>query len=705
MLVLAITVLMMISGGILVETSISTNPLVQTDAVQRYSYRALQSGIDTLLNDLNANPNLVTCNSTLNGTGACGAISFNTWSPVTGTVTVTGTGASATRQFIAGVVPEYYLFGNPQPQNVGGNFQQLQVQVVGAAGYPGHVVYQSMTTNLDPANGFLNNVWWSDYEAYDPTGSYTGCTWDWANNYNGPGGTCLPVYFGPSDTVIGPVYSNDSIYVDGNPHFGTTSNPSAVQTEDPNCQFVDPSQTDANGNFEGSPPGCGSIPPVYSSSTGTFSNNPVGPTEVGVYLPADGTAATSMFNHPRENLPQSDTQLQGLAMENGCYYQGPTTIHLSVTTSGAGQMTVSSPETPTKTVGGVKYSTNAAGTTNNAANSNLCPVSGTGPLPANGVVYVDSLSSTLPVIAGTNPFDDTANGGTYAQTKPSGCTDASASVTTYCYLGASDSPDTEGDAFVYGTLSGQLTIGANTDVIIDGSITYHDCTWGTVSNGTYTSGTASESACLYNPSSFNTSTMNDSLGLIANEYVLVNHPVDMTGAYWYGTPLLPDCGATGALPRPLCDPANPASGSITIDATILALTRSFAVNNHDVNCYDTYNSNYGFVNSCGYGTYYGTYTTDNKIIVYGSIQQKYRGAVGTFNVKGGLASGFSKYYTYDPRLQLVPPPHYLNPGTPSWVLGSSSATISDSCPNLVDAWQAYSTSAQGTTTCTPPTIP
>ena len=44
-----------------------------------------------------------------------------------------------------------------------------------------------------------------------------------------------------------------------------------------------------------------------------------------------------------------------------------------------------------------------------------------------------------------------------------------------CYYGETSSPDAEGDAFVNGSLSGQLTIGTANNVIVDGNITYADC--------------------------------------------------------------------------------------------------------------------------------------------------------------------------------------------------------------------------------------
>ena len=49
--------------------------------------------------------------------------------------------------------------------------------------------------------------------------------------------------------------------------------------------------------------------------------------------------------------------------------------------------------------------------------------------------------------------------------------------------GGTSSPDAEGDAFVNGSLSGELTIGTANDVVVDGKINYVDRTWTTVQSG------------------------------------------------------------------------------------------------------------------------------------------------------------------------------------------------------------------------------
>ena len=357
---------------------------------------------------------------------------------------------------------------------------------------------------------------------------------------------------------------------------------------------------------------------------------------------------------------------------NGCIYYGPTAITLK----GASGMTVTSPDTNTVASG--------------------CPLNSTGALPPNGVVFVENVptgSSAATVQTGANPFDDTGSywgypstdNGKYAQTaaKYPFCADyatpANNTSTIPCYFGSTSTPDAEGDAFVSGSLSGLLTIGTSNDIFIDGNITYSHCTtW---------AGTAHESACTYNGSG-----NDDSLGLIAYHYVEVNHPINTDDATctpgrnainWYSNAatcaamgsggsgvdssslntLMPNCGANGAEPAPLCEPVNAtgvgSSSSVIADAAILALSQSFGADN------------------------FGSGGQLGPLVVYGSIEQESRGAIA---VEG--TSGWTKYYTWDPRLEIAAPPSYLTPGLDSYSLLSSSISSVLTCPTLTKAYSA-----------------
>jgi hypothetical protein len=627
-MVVAMSVLLMTIGAILVQQTLGSAPLLQTDNLQHYAYRALQAGMNSYQSVVNSNPNLANCNTSTNTKPLCNGSQYEHWFVVSGTDQGNG------------VIPEYFLFGNPQPViNANGSLASLQVQVVGTAGYPGHWVYQSSVASLTPNNDYLNDVWWSDYEASDSKDTnpnYQGgniCKYNYDNGYNGPGGNCHAVSFSSADTINGPVYSNDSIYISGTPTFGTSPTFSPVTTGDPNCVFVasDGTQCPSNDVYDGDGANVAQIP-------------------------------SSSINHKPETNASDVSALAQVAGEaapnNGCIYYGPTTITLTGST-----MTVVSPDT-----------------VNPSAN---CPATGTsGNLPPNGVLYVENaVAAGQPnskVVTGANPYDDTAHNGAYAQT--SGCgpytiTVAGNTNTMPCYFGYTGSAkqDSEGDAFIQGnlaatsTIPGELTVASDNDIIITGNLTYSDCT------GHWASG-ASTSACAYQ-----TNGLNDVLGLIATNYVDVNHPVDPAST----STLLPTCGSTKdpvtgktvspAFSLPLCQSYD-SNQNITIDATILALTQSFWVNNFES------------------GGLLGN------IILYGSLQQEARGTVSIIGT-----TGFNKDYTWDPRLQLVSPPSYLTPGIPSYLLASSAITSpSTGCPKLQAVYNGNPNLA-GTVNC--PQVP
>jgi Tfp pilus assembly protein PilX len=170
-----------------------------------------------------------------------------------------------------------------------------------------------------------------------------------------------------------------------------------------------------------------------------------------------------------------------------------------------------------------------------------------------------------------------------------------------------------------GSYSGQLTIAAENDVVIDGDIR-------------------------------RTSSSADLLGLIANNFIRVKHPICETAQ----TPSDPDCAGGTGVPGSVteqaakgdCDADNDnrrggnGNGSIqdlTIDAALLAIDHSFIVDHYDC------------------GTSLGTLT------VNGAISQKFRGAVGT---TGG--TGYIKDYNYDDRLRFQEPPHFFDPVQSAW---------------------------------------
>jgi len=217
-------------------------------------------------------------------------------------------------------------------------------------------------------------------------------------------------------------------------------------------------------------------------------------------------------------------------------------------------------------------STGALCTTRTATSPGMTTAQ-TVPIPKNGVVYVqgsNELCNTHPLGYGAAP-----------------------DLTSYkC---------TAGDVFVKGPLAGKLTIAAENDINVLGDITY-------AGSG-------------------------DVLGLIANDFVQVYHPVYCTVYVQTGGNSCPEESIANL--TTIADGDHP---DITINAAILSVNHSFTVQN------------------ATRGAKLGT------LKVYGGIYQAYRGLVG----QEGLHGYATKDYRYDARLKTLSPPFFINPLNAPW---------------------------------------
>ncbi|HZL54312.1 MAG TPA: hypothetical protein VFC22_01675, partial [Solirubrobacteraceae bacterium] len=199
-----------------------------------------------------------------------------------------------------------------------------------------------------------------------------------------------------------------------------------------------------------------------------------------------------------------------------------------------------------------------------------------------------------------------SNGVVYVSTASAGCT------VTYTPFDTDYTDDTNcGNVYISGAYSQSLTVASDNDVIIKGSITTP-----VDSNGVPTT--------------------NALLGLIANDFVRVYHPVSGTRGNTQG-----DCNGTGSVN------VTNGAGSLynpKIYAAILAVNHSFIVDNYD----------------CG-----GESPALGTLYVYGAIAQLFRGPVGTGG-SGGASSGYTKSYNYDDRLANEEPPYFLDPVSAQW---------------------------------------
>ncbi len=126
------------------------------------------------------------------------------------------------------------------------------------------------------------------------------------------------------------------------------------------------------------------------------------------------------------------------------------------------------------------------------------------------------------------------------------------------------------------------------------------------------------------------------LGLIANNFVRVYHPVDFTQTAGPG-----GCQNTGNW----TDTRN-----LRIEAAMLTLQHSFIVDNW----------------FCGAPT--------GDLTVYGAIAQFFRGTVGTGG-SAGIATGYRKDYTYNDRLRYREPPFFLDPVQASWRIARETEQV------------------------------
>ncbi|AMM19776.1 hypothetical protein AX769_05950 [Frondihabitans sp. PAMC 28766] len=487
---------------------------------------------------------------------------------------------------------------------------------------------RTVVANLKQS-GFLDYLYFTDDEYTDPSidsdcpASSTSNAYQWNTSISS---SCSIISFASGDTISGPAHSNDTISICGSTFLGkvTTSAPVAKV---------------ANGYV---------VPGTTSCPKGTLPNfNGLGnPT----YVPLIQMPATigSLIQETRNDLTASTVP------RPGCLYTGPTTF----TFNSNGTWTVYSPWTqyteiagdPAVLVGSTQPA--ACGTPGYSSKGGTLgsPGGQTFTVVPNNLVYVQNVPTTTSDPNYPRAASTAGPGGTafFKSNLPLNytCTGADGSTVGngvgYPAVGET-APTTasysckNGDAFVQGVVNGAVTIAANNYVYVTGDITYDT-----------------------------TNKATDLLGLIGQNNVFVYNPATTVAVSYNCTNTL--TGTANANGRYTCTTnqlqlMDRTKSSRTIDAAIMSVAHSFTVENYSADGAST-----SYPTSPGY--------PKGKLTVLGSIVQKYRGAVATAAIdgSGGVGTGYTKNYLYDPRLANEAPPKFLSPVSTSYGITSMTET-------------------------------
>jgi hypothetical protein len=323
--------------------------------------------------------------------------------------------------------------------------------------------------------------------------------------------------------------------------------------------------------------------PICSPARRWWNTDTVADTECNT--PAAGMPVFSRTGDPGYQsilqLPQTSGTLRDDADATGCIFVGPTRLTLLA----AGTMTVDSPFTTASTT--------------DADNVSRCVGTGKS-LP--GIIFARNAVKTA--------SKDETSGQCGSSSGNKLGYPISNDITKYSC--------TAGDIFVSGVLNGRLTVAAENDIVVVDNVTYE---------------------------SYGQATVDDMLGLIAEQFVRIYHPVKcddddiiemnsvVTCEHLKGSNLKDN--RVNQLDTNTSHRGyfwNP-----QIHAAILALNNSFALQVYDS------------------GDQLGTLT------VYGAIAQKWRGTVTSIGY-----TGYVKDYRYDPRLKYDGPPSFVDPVGKPW---------------------------------------
>ncbi|MGA1813454.1 hypothetical protein VH571_13825 [Frondihabitans sp. 4ASC-45] len=562
------TVLMLMSGAI-VSVSVSGAQKSVYDANWNAAGAAAYAGVEDYQSKL-ANDNSYSRYGALGNTFSTGSTFVGTNNnPAFGLGSDSGTPATAW----AKVDPSVATGGTYRYQVNNSNYAASGVLRLQSTGRVGNVT-RTVVADLKQS-GFLDFLYFTDYEIRDPALT-SGCTaaygWAVASRPN-----CTTIQFGPNDVISGPAHSNDTMNICG-ATFGST-----VSSANPTAPFY-------------------ATPAASCDNTGLV----VSPKNI-VQMPS---TIGSLIQETRSDLTASTVP------RPGCLYSGPTTINFT----SDGKMTVYSPWTLATNIKGNPVTggsvADGCGTPgySSAGGTLGSPGGQTMPVVDSNLIYVQNVPQSAG--SGDPNYWGTKTPKNYSCTGADGSTagngvgfpakgEVAPSATSYgC---------TNGDAFVQGTVKGNVTVAANNYLYVTDDVLYADAS-------------------------------KDMLGLIGENNVIVYNPIAAT--YTTSDTETYNCGTTrkpATCTRPVTtthagELLDRTASDRTIDAAIMSVLHSFTVQNYDAD------RNY----------------PKGRLTVLGAIAQKFRGTVATTS-GNTTVTGYAKNYQYDSRLAFQAPPKFLSP--------------------------------------------
>jgi hypothetical protein len=444
---------------------------------------------------------------------------------------------------------------------------------------------------------FTQNLYFTDWEQSSPDG-----------------GSQLR-FLANGDVLNGPVYTNDVFYINGSPDFAGGPNTAK--------EALWHGSYGATRTLEG--------------DTYTYKNNPASPNAYYYYCAGTPTGSWPPDLASHLTMPGANSLAQ-YAKSGGYYFYGRTSICLNAD----GTMNVCTYDDDQNNYppdDGQTYGPDDGNTyyTKFHYMTEL-------PLPKNGVIYVDGGSDK--------------NGGIVHE-------EANTEEDYNCFVGsyngeAGKFKNDMGNVFVYGTLSGQLTIGAANNIFICGA----DPT----KAYPYPSGSKRINSGVEGVK-YNSSTT-DMLGLCAGNYVLL---MRYDWPAWPGYPVSGTAGNT----------TDDISGTDYEDfSTWQSWTQQYNGTYYVVGTNDDLPENVNIngvimTNECftieGIGTYNLSDTKDREqlgtVSLNGSLIQEYMGLVEDLDNDTGTVEndlGYATNYSYDARLLSETPPHFLQSTDVGW---------------------------------------